>query len=83
MDELDSRLQVTYTDNVVEFFNFVRFGDNSVQRVVVGKPYVKKLELSFTTGTGAVTELEFCKDCIALAGHDDSHDCIVAGNRTN
>jgi hypothetical protein len=83
MDEADSRLQVTYSDDVVEFFNFARFGDNSVQRVVVGKPYVKKLELQFTTGTGAVTELEYCKECRAPAGHDDSHDCIVAGNTVN
>jgi hypothetical protein len=83
MDEPDSRLQVTYFDDVVEFFNFNRFGDNSLQRVLLGKPNVKKLELVFQKGTGAITEITYCGECVAQAGYDERHDCIVAGNTIN
>jgi hypothetical protein len=83
MDELDSRLRLTYSDGVVEFFNFARYGANAVQRVIVSKPNVKKLELIFGLESAAVTEITYCRVCEAKAGHDDSHDCIVAGNVVN
>jgi hypothetical protein len=82
MDEADSRLQLTYSDGVVEFFNFYRYGDNSVQRIVIRKPNVKLLELVFDmkSSTAAVTEITYCTECTSQVGHDDSHDCIVDGN---
>jgi hypothetical protein len=83
IDELDSRLEITYSDDVVEFFDFVRFGDNAVQRVIIGKPNVKKLVLAFQWATTAITELSYCRVCEATEGHDESHSCIVAGNVVN
>jgi hypothetical protein len=83
MNELDSSLQLTYSDNVVEFFTFARFGVNAIQRVIVSKPNVKKLELTFGLGSSAVTEISFSRVCEAKAGHDNNHDCIVAGNVVN
>jgi hypothetical protein len=73
-------LLVTYTDGVSEEFNFIRDGMNAAHRVIVSKPNVQMLELVFTFGSGAVTELSFCSECTAKAGHDDSHGCIVAAN---
>jgi hypothetical protein len=51
MDESDSRLEMTYSDDVIESFNFERFGNNAVQRVIVSKPNVKKMELVFKWDT--------------------------------
>jgi hypothetical protein len=83
MDEPDSRLEIAYSDDVVEYFNFIRFGDNAVQRVIVSKPNVKKMELVFQVGTSAVTEISYCRVCEAKEGHDESHSCIIAGNIVN
>jgi hypothetical protein len=80
MYDSNSFLLVTYTDGVSESFNFIRDGMNAAHRVIVSKPNVQTLELAFTSGSGAITELSFCRECTAKVGHDDSHDCIVAAN---
>ena len=64
-------------------FNFDRYEDNAVQRVIVSKPNVKILELAFQWNSSAVTEITYCRVCEAKEGHDESHSCVVAGNVVN
>ena len=52
----------------------------TVQRVIVSKPNVKKLEWVFQWGSSAVIEITNCRVCEAKEGHDESHTYIVAGN---
>jgi hypothetical protein len=80
MYDTSSFLLVTYSDGVSEAFNFVRDGMNAAHRVIVSKPNVRILEITFTFGSGAITEFSFCRECTAKTGHDDSHDCIVAAS---
>jgi hypothetical protein len=79
----NSFLMVKYADGVSEIFNFVRDGYNAATRVIVSKPNVQQLQLIFSTGSGAVTELTFCTECGANPGHDNSHGCIISGNDVN
>jgi hypothetical protein len=79
-DESSTRLEITYADEIVELFYFDSFGDNAVQRVIVGKFNVIKVEIIFKPSSGAITEINFCNICTAKAGHVESKECLVAGN---
>jgi hypothetical protein len=79
-DETQAYLKITYADNVAETYKFTSFGDNSVQRVIVSKANVIKFEVIFITGSGAVTDINFCTLCGLPAGSDANENCIVAGN---
>ena len=77
-DESDQRMRVTYADGVAETFTYSSFGDNSVQRVLASKLNVKKVEVVFP-GSGAITEINFCPECIPQARQDNEHHCLIAG----
>ena len=78
VDEENQRLKVTYADGVSETFTFPGFGDNAVQRVQMNKQNVMKVEVMFP-GSGAITEINFCPECLPQIDHDWEHHCLVAG----
>ena len=78
VDESGQRMKFTYADGVAETFTYAGFGDNAVQRVLASKFNVKKVEIIFP-GSGAITEINFCPECMPQRKHDDDHHCLVAG----
>jgi hypothetical protein len=79
-DETQTRLLITYEDNAVETYKFTTFGDNSVQRVIVSKNNVIKLEVLFVTGSGAITDINYCTLCALQVAANTNQGCIIAGN---
>lgn len=63
VDEAEQRINITFADGVSELFAYPAFGDNAVQRIIFGTLNVKTLEIIFP-GTGAITEINFCPECI-------------------
>jgi hypothetical protein len=80
VDEADQRMIVTYADGYSETFTYAGFGDNAAQRVLCSKLNVKKVEVIFP-GSAAITEINFCPECIPQMQHDDDHHCLVAGEK--
>ena len=65
MDVANTQLQrivFTYEDGGVENFTYKAFGDNSVQRVIVNKRNVRKVDV-YASSSMAVVELNFCPSC--------------------
>lgn len=75
------RIKVYYNDGIFETFAYSGFGENAVQRIVFGKMHVIKVEVIFS-GTGAVTEINFCPDCRPHKSHDKDHHCLFTEDGT-
>lgn len=62
MDDNIHRMRLTYSGGRTGIFKYRGLGDNSVQRVIVDRGYVKKVEVIFEK-SGAITEFNFCPMC--------------------
>jgi len=82
IDEENQRLKITYADGYQESFTYPGYGDNAVQRILINKLQVVELEVIFT-GTGAVTEINFCPQCVVPeSAHDVDHQCLFDNDMT-
>jgi hypothetical protein len=66
-------LELTYADDFIE-----SFGPNSVQRVLVDKANVIRLKVMFGQGIVAISEINFCAQCMAKITNLDNRKCNFA-----
>jgi hypothetical protein len=69
-------LEVTYADEVMESIPIHAFGNNSLQRVIIGKANVIRSKLNVVKGVVAVSEIKFCMTCTATGTNVNSQECI-------
>ena len=63
MDEAQQYIKFYYADDKAEAFVYKGLGNNSVQRVIVNRRHIVRVEVFFTKSGGAITEINYCPEC--------------------